>query len=197
MRSTKLIKTAKAGAVIISLLMCALGLLLILFPGLSVDALGIILGAALLISGTVKIFGYLSRDLYRLAFQYDLALGLLLAALGVITLIRPRGAMEFICFAMGLTAMTDALLRIQTAVEARRFGIGRWWLIFAAAVTTAVIGILLVFKTAESTGALMVTLGVLLLADGILNLITVLTAVKIIQNQYPDAIDADYTEADE
>ena len=43
----------------------------------------------------------------------------------------------------------------------------------------------------------MVTLGVLLLADGILNLITVLTAVKIIQNQYPDAIDADYTEADE
>lgn len=44
MRSTKLIKTAKAGAVIISLLMCALGLLLILFPGLSVDALGIILG---------------------------------------------------------------------------------------------------------------------------------------------------------
>ena len=37
----------------------------------------------------------------------------------------------------------------------------------------------------------------LLLADGILNLITVLTAVKIIQNQYPDAIDADYTEADE
>lgn len=105
--------------------------------------------------------------------------------------------MEFICFAMGLTAMTDALLRIQTAIEARRFGIGRWWLIFAAAVPTAVIGILLVFKTAESTGALMVTLGVLLLADGILNLITVLTAVKIIQNQYPDAIDADYTEADE
>ena len=62
------------------------------------------------------------------------------------------------------------------------------------AIMAVVIGILLVFRTAESARTLMILLGTSLLADGILNLITVLTTVKIIRNQYPDVIPGDFVD---
>ena len=46
----------------------------------------------------------------------------------------------------------------------------------------------MIFRTSESARTLMIFLGISLLMDGIMNLITVLSTVKIIQNQYPDII---------
>ena len=60
------------------------------------------------------------------------------------------------------------------------------------AILAVVVGILLVFRTAERVRTLMVLLGISLLADGILNLTTVLTTVKIIHHQFPDIIAVEY-----
>ena len=38
--------------------------------------------AMLIVYGLIKILGYFSRDIYCLAFQFDLAFGVLLAAVG-------------------------------------------------------------------------------------------------------------------
>ena len=86
----------------------------------------------------------------------------------------------------------DGLLKIQISIDARAFGIRRWWLILLVALLAVVIGVLLVFRTAQSERLLMVFLGLSLLADGIMNLITVLLTVKIIHHQYPDVIDAEF-----
>ena len=40
----------------------------------------------------------------------------------------------------------------------------------------------------------MILFGITLLAEGILNLITILTAVQIIRHKLPEVIDADYEE---
>ena len=60
------------------------------------------------------------------------------------------------------------------------------------AILAVIVGVLLVFRTAESVHTLMVLLGTSLLADGILNLTTVLTTVKIIHHQLPDRIAVEY-----
>ena len=83
-------------------------------------------------------------------------------------------------------------MKIQISIDARAFGIRRWWLILLVALLAVVIGVLLVFRTAQSERLLMVFLGLSLLADGIMNLITVLLTVKIIHHQYPDVIDAEF-----
>ena len=55
MRSVKLIRTAKVGYIALSAAFCALGLLLILKPGLSADLIGIAVGIALIAFGIVKL----------------------------------------------------------------------------------------------------------------------------------------------
>ena len=137
-----------------------------------------IMGGILLLFGAVKIIGYCSRDLYRLAFQYDLAFGILLMALGIILVIRTDMLIHLVCILMGVCVLADALLKIQTAVDARVFGIRWWWLILTAAILAGIVGFILIFRPSKSTAMIMVLLGISLLAEGILNLITVLTAVQ-------------------
>lgn len=59
----------------------------------------------------------------------------------------------------------------------------------AAAILSGVLGALLVFRPDESMTFLLILLGLSLLCNGILNLITVITAVKIVENQQPDVIE--------
>ena len=187
-------RTAKTGYIVMSLLLCVFGLILILMPGISVKVLGIICGILITVFGIIKLVGYFSRDLYRLAFQYDLAFGALLIFLGVILLIRPTAFLSFFCVALGVAILADGLLKIQMAIDAKKFGLSRWWLILTAAVITVIFGVLLVFRPSESVSMIMMILGLSLLFEGILNLFTAITAVKIIKNQQPDVIESDYEE---
>ena len=190
----KRIQTAKIGYLIISTLLCALGILLVALPDFSAELFCRISGIIMLLFGLIKMIGYFSKDLYRLAFQFDLASGILLMALGIIMMLRANVMISIICIILGIYVLADALLKVQIAIDAKAFGIAKWWLILAAAVLTGVFGFLLVLRPSESAQVVMVLLGLSLIAEGLLNLITILTAVKIIRRQRPEIIDTDMAE---
>lgn len=197
MRSVVPMKTAKIGYFVISILFCVLGIVLIAAPGTSVVWLGRLLGIGMIIFGVIKLVGYFSKDLFRLAFQYDLAFGILLLALGIVTLARPNGAMSFLCVVFGIPVLADGLFKIQISLDAKRFGIEKWWLVLALAALTCVIGLLLVIRPSEAARALMVLMGISLLLDGILNMCVAWLCVKIVRNQKPDGIDEAYVDIDD
>ncbi len=191
MEVNKMLRAAKYGYIVLSALICALGVTLIAVPDFSLPALCWIGGVLLIVFGCVKILGYLSRDLYRLAFQFDLAFGILLIALGLILLLQSDAVMHKICLMLGLFILADSLVKVQISVDSRAFGIRLWWLILMMAVISALLGFLLLFRLGKWTTGVMALLGVALLGEGILNLTTVLTAVKIMQKKAPspDGID--------
>lgn len=188
-RSTLPMWVAKAGYIVMSLVFCAAGIACIANPGLSAAVIGRVLGAAMILFGAVKLVGYFSRDLYRLAFQYDLGFGLLLMALGVLVLIRPAGVLDFLFTALGIVVLTDGLYKVQIAVDAKRFGIPAWWLTLALAVAAGAVGLALVFRPWDSARLLTILLGAALLAEGILNLCVSVSTVKIVSHQQPDIIE--------
>lgn len=191
------IKTAKIGYITISILLCVLGIVLIAVPDFSVTLLCRLGGGIMMLFGLVKIIGYCSKDLYRLAFQFDLAFGILFVALGLILIIRTDAMIYILCVIMGICVLADALLKIQISIDAKAFGIQMWWLILAAAILTGVVGFLLVFRPSESAQVVMVLLGMALITEGALNLITILTAVKIIRHQLPEVIDVECREIEQ
>lgn len=190
MRSIVPMKTAKTGYIISSILLVAAGLFLIINPSVSVSFVGIVTAIVLILFGVFKIIGYFSKDLYRLAFEYDLAFGGLLIILGIIELVKPGTILTILGTTLGVAALADGLFKVQIALKAKPFGISNWWLIFILAIATSLIGIALVFNPFESAEALMVLLGITLLIEGILNLSTVLLTVRIIRHQQPDTIDS-------
>lgn len=194
MRSVAPVKTAKIGYIIVSALLCILGLLLIAVPDFSISAVGIICGIILIVFGAIRLIGYFSKDLYRLAFQYDLAFGIMIIFLGVIMLWHPGSLMNFICITLGISFLADGLFKIQIAIDSKNFGINTWWLILALAVITVLFGGVLISRPSESSHILTVLIGISMLCEGILNIGTMITAVKIIKHQQPDVIEIDYYE---
>ena len=191
MRSVTPMRAAKTGYIVMSLLFCGLGLLLLLMPNASLRWLGRLLGVFMIVFGIVKLVGYFSRDLFRLAFQYDLAFGALLVVLGIVTLLHPGDTLGFLAVMSGIPVLADGLFKVQIALDSRRFGIRRWWLILLLAVLTCGAGGVLVFRPAAAVTVMTALMGAALLADGVLNLSVALCTVKIIRHQQPDVLEVD------
>ena len=75
MRSVIPMRIAKIGYIVTSVLFCIVGILFIAKPEISTRMIGIGIGVATIVFGIVKLIGYFSKDLYRLAFQFDLEFG--------------------------------------------------------------------------------------------------------------------------
>ena len=191
MRSVAPMKTAKIGYIVMSVLFCVLGVVLLFTPGVSALWIGRLLGIGLILFGAIKLVGYFSRDLFRLAFQYDLAFGLLLMVLGIVTLSHPGDALSFLCVMFGIPVLADGLFKIQIAMDSRQFGIRNWWLVLVLAALTCEVGVVLVFRPMTGVRALTALMGLSLLCDGVLNLSVALCTVKIVDYQRPDVIETD------
>ena len=191
MRSVTPMRIAKIGYIVMSVLFCAAGILFIAAPELSVSIIGVCIGVAMILFGIVKLIGYFSKDLFRLAFQFDLEFGILMMILGVVVLFNPKNLMAFICVALGISILLDGLFKIRIAMDSKQFGIKSWWLILALAIITGVIGVFLIFDSVIGARTLSVFLGLTLLSEGVLNLYTVISTVLIVKNQMPDVIEVD------
>lgn len=179
-------KVAKNGYIAVSVLLAALGVLLVAKPTFSVNAIGVICGILLSVFGIIKLVGYFSNDPYRLAFQYDMPFGIMLIVLGIIMLVNPGKLVSFICIVLGLWVLISSLFNIQTSLEAKKFGISQWWIVFVLSVIAAVWGLVLVFRPSEAADVMAVILGFTLIFESAVNICTVLTSVKIINNRQPD-----------
>lgn len=194
MRSMTPMRVAKTGYILMSLIFCGLGVAFIAWPDQSLAALGKALGGAMIAFGAFKLVGYFSRDLFRLAFQYDLEFGVLLIVLGAIVLPRSGEAMGVLAAALGISILADGLFKVRIALDARTFGIRSWWGILALAALACGAGALLVLRPWRGARLLARLLGASLLCEGVLNLWVAVSTVKIIRHQQPDVIEADYTE---
>ena len=144
----------------------------------------------LLLSG--KLWTYLADLNEQAQDRLERMIDQMKAAEGMIA--RTNVMVSIICIIFGIYVLADALLKVQIAIDAKAFGISKWWLILAVAILTGVAGFLLVLRPSESAQILMVLLGLSLISEGLLNLITILTAVKIIRRQRPEIIDTDTAE---
>lgn len=192
MRSVTPMRIAKTGYIVMSIVFSMIGVLLIVMPDTSAKVIGLSVGIAMIVFGAVRLVGYFSKDLFRLAFQFDLGFGILMLALGVIVLTKPENLMPFLGVALGISVLIDSLFKIQIALDSKQFGIKSWWLIFAMAIITGIMGLILITHSAVGAQPLTILLGISFIIEGVLNLCTVVNTVLIVKNQKPDVIDVDY-----
>ena len=139
-RQTKFINVAVAVA------MCAAGVLLFL-PLMDHTAAKMLIGVLYVVVGLAKICGYFSNDLYRLAFQYDLAVGLFALIFGVLFLVSPARFDATLPNSIGSYAILESVFKLQIACDARRFGMRHWRPILFSAILLCAAGVLTVISS--------------------------------------------------
>lgn len=179
----KTIKQAKWCYIICSLLIIAAGVYIIARPYASAVMFCRIIGAVSLAYGISKILGYFSRDLYNLAFQFDLALGVFTIIFGLILLLRSARVVTFMPVIIGVFVLVDGVFKLQTAVDAKRFGLSSWWLILLGSLLCAALGLLLIVDPFGGSNVLMTFVGISLAIDGLQNLFNAFYTIKIMKQQ--------------
>ena len=144
-----------------------------------------VIGVTAVICGVVKMVGYFINDSYGLAFQFDFALGIITILVALTLFIYPKGIVSFVDILLGLFVLIDGAFKLQTSIEAKSFGINRWWIILLTALLTVVAGMILVLNPYSSMLMLTRLLGVAFILDGVLNLIVALYTVKLIKRFSP------------
>lgn len=172
-------RMARDGYILISIIFYISGIVCITVPSILPLTLCISGGLILIAYGIVKIIGYLSDDLYDLAFQYDLACGLLLMVLGVIVLGCNLRIRPYLSPGLGLLILLDAVLKVQTAKDAKVFGLETWKWILTFSIIAAVFGILIIIKPFKGGQTSRIIGGCGLFAEGIMNHLTVKETVKV------------------
>lgn len=156
----KFINVGVAGVVFLT------GLYLLIFPGqLNVTARYVVAAMCVLV-GAAKMLGYFSNDMYRLAFQFDFAMGLFMFVLGILMFVFSTASETFLPLVIGLYAMIDGMQKAQIAIDGKKFGISMWPLILGTAVVLAVIGIATAVNILKEFSPAHIMLGIALAADG-------------------------------
>lgn len=191
MSALRQLKIAKNGYIIMSILFVILGLGLVIWPDCSLKLFCTLIGIMLIAYGCIKIVGYFSKDSYCLAFQFDLAFGILMMAVGVIIIARREQIVNLIFAIFGVLILADALFKIQMSMDAKRFGLNLWWRILIIAILTGILGFLLLIRPFDAAEVMMILVGASFLFEGILNLCVAVYTIKILENRRSDIIDMD------
>lgn len=143
MRRANIVLEAKIIHTVASALMLLIGVFLLIWPEPGRLAVRYLMGAGLLLMGLARVLGYFANDLYRLAFQYDLAMGIFCVIYGVLIIIHPAEAiLSILVYSTGIYVLFDGLLKLQTALDAKVFGLKQWIGLLISSALVSVCGII-------------------------------------------------------
>lgn len=158
--------------IITALVFIILGALLVLRPQLGIDMLSYTVGGALAIYGGFNILSFLfSRER---SLSFELVIGVITAAIGIFALVSPTTIFDIIQIVLGLVICIDSLLGMKRAFALRDLGLKSWWPMLLLSVVTTILGILFMVNKGLFGNALMVAIGIVLLYQGVSDLVTVI-----------------------
>lgn len=121
------VRSAKITNIISAGLMATSGVMVMAMPNLAETGIQRTLLAVLFfLACASKLLGFFSNDLYRLAFQFDFATGIFCGLLAVGVFFAPETTFPLLHMALVVYVILDGLLKVQIAMDARRFGMRSW-----------------------------------------------------------------------
>lgn len=160
------IKNMKISFIMAAILYIALGIVLVIWPDITGNAVCFAFGLVLLVYGAVTIISFFIHDSRLGAFRFELVLGVVAAAIGILFLLRPDIVLSILPVVLGIYIIVDALLNLRRCAELNRMGYDRWWIILILSLISVVFGALILLRPRFITDALFMVMGIVLIYNG-------------------------------
>lgn len=131
--------------IVYAVLMALMGVLFLVLPQQSGNALCLITGIFLLSAGLVSVFTYFARTV--LFGGLSLVFGMLLSLSGILCLVHPDIASWFITVLVGLIIIVDGTAILVNSIECARVHMKGWFWMLLLALLTMVLGGFVLFGT--------------------------------------------------
>ena len=180
-----------ARSMILPIIFCLVcGTLLILFRDLALRITAYVLAGAMILCGIWSVIAYIrSKPAQRIAGS-RLASGLILLVAGALLAFNPDYLEALLPFIWGLALLFGGFLKIQYAFDEKSVGVRRWWIMLAFAAFSLLIGTLAFLRSSIFGDNQNTIIGIMMLAEAVLDLTTYFLISKGMKKQAPAAAPA-------
>lgn len=155
---------------LLSILMVVLGAVMFLWPGKSLELVARILGIGLLVMGAISAFTWY-RERHKVSANYmTLAIGILMALLGVIVLAAPKGVVSMLPRLVGIAIIINGIVNLAQAMDQRRTGMEKWTVSLIMAILTIALGAFIALHAFGVMKTAVMAIGGILIYNGVSNL---------------------------
>ena len=189
------IKQYKMEMVFVALLCTVLGIVLAAWPEATIDLLCKIFAAAIIIMGIVQITSYLVK---RDGYPVSAILGVIVLLVGVWIFLQPHKLVSFVPIVIGVILVVHGLQDLQIALETKRNGYIRWWIMTIIAVLSILFGIVCIINAFGMVALTFRIIGIALIYDGLSDLWIALKAVwaRKAKEKEEAALECEYKEVE-
>lgn len=161
------IKKSAWSALAGSLAVLIMGILLVVWPNITIIVVANILGAIFISSGIYQIVNYFVVRGQNDFFNNGLLSGVVAVLIGVTAIVVGENLAGIFRIIIGVWVVYESLVHINTAIKLRTIGIGVWsWVLIIALVMLA-LGIFVTFNS----GAVVQLVGWIMIAAGVIGIV--------------------------
>ena len=158
------------------------GLLLLLLPNLALSIANVALALLLCAVGVRSIVSYLRGSVLDGVMGLQLAAGLVALCFALLLLFNPLFLAEVLPFVWGVALLVGGFGKVQMTADLKRIGDQRWWYALVAALVSFVLGALAITRPLFIASVLTQFVGVSLMVEGVLDLVSFLMLNKKIKD---------------
>ncbi len=177
------LKKFRFGYLLLAILLCACGMLIIIYPKESMTTVSYIIGAVTLIGGIVQVVKILADRRRGAGFAFSIITAAVTIIAAITALIFPDAVMTVYPMIIGLFIVIDGAFKLQTVVNSKRYNMKMWWFLLIIACITIFGGFLCVRVrlTEENFGLFSFILGASLTICGIQNFFSLFYLGRIVK----------------
>lgn len=163
----KVLKKTGWSSLISSIIFAVLGIVLITNPEGTVKFVSYILGIIFILIGLYKVANYLSNKGKLDFYNYDMAFGVIAIILGIITIAFSNQIGNIFRILIGLWIIYSSIIRINFSFKFKNINSSIWIGSLIISIIMFICGIYII----SNSGAIIVTIGIVVLAYAILDII--------------------------
>ena len=173
------LKNMKVSFLMAAVLYIVLGLVLLIWPGLTSDLICFVFGLVLLAYGIITIISFLVHDSRLGTFRLELILGIVATAAGILFLLKPEFVKSIIPVVLGIYIVIDALLNLKRALELRSLQYARWWVTLVLSLISVALGVLILCRPVFLADFIIMVIGGVFVYNGLCDLWSIFKVGRI------------------
>ena len=191
-----ILKKIKTNVIASALLCIALGIVLVVWPDMSVQIACMAIGAVLILNGISRLINFIFKRDGSLFSQMNLIMGIIITVIGVWIILQPAKVIAMIPILVGIIIIIHGVNNLQQAVSLCQSRYDKWWIALILGLLTVAFGILLICNPFEAVETLVMFIGLILIYDGVSD-IWIVSRVSRMGREIKQAVEAIDTEGRE
>ena len=165
---------SRPNTILMSVIYVVLGIVLILFPGLSLRVISIGLGVLALVYALLRIWRYVKARREDVFLPSELIVGILLGLLGAICLIFPTIVVSILPFTLGFLLLLEGISKVPSTWAVIKNNLPNRWVFIGMNAIPLVLGVILFFNPFAVVETVVLFFGICLVVEGVCDLVAAL-----------------------